>query len=440
MAVALARLGAPAGEQDALGRSLPEWDPFPEVPAALEEARDARLAAGGPLEHRPGPPRGVARPDRRRVRPDRRRVRDRLVQARAGHWDEFFARSGRRPREPRPRRRQPLPRHRARLRARPAYDLDQPARRGGRARPPSSCGPGRPRRHPRLARAGMNVRPVTPDDFPALRCLSRRRRDATSSAGPPGWRARMSRPGSQARISRTTVAVRGGETARRTSAGSRTHDDTGIAVGVVHRERRGRGLGSTLVDRSEERLRALGAARIHNVDPCPGHAAPPLFESPRLPRGAPLLGHDDRARRRSAARSAAPGRLSDRAVLPGSRARVPRRARGGVRRALGVRAATVRGVVGAAGRDGRITTPHSGSWCVPTRTSWPPPVNDPERSRRRLDRGHRRSSGVARTRVWRRRCCCTASASSIGAGSVGSGSASTPRTQPVRRGSTRASA
>ena len=39
MAVALARLGAPAAEQDALGRSLPEWDPFPEVPAALEEAR-----------------------------------------------------------------------------------------------------------------------------------------------------------------------------------------------------------------------------------------------------------------------------------------------------------------------------------------------------------------------------------------------------------------
>ena len=27
LSVALARLGAPAGEQDALGRSLPEWDP-----------------------------------------------------------------------------------------------------------------------------------------------------------------------------------------------------------------------------------------------------------------------------------------------------------------------------------------------------------------------------------------------------------------------------
>ena len=39
MAVALARLGAPAAEQDALGRSLPQWEPFPEVPAALEEAR-----------------------------------------------------------------------------------------------------------------------------------------------------------------------------------------------------------------------------------------------------------------------------------------------------------------------------------------------------------------------------------------------------------------
>jgi 2-haloacid dehalogenase len=39
MAVALARLGAPAREQDSLGRSLPEWEPFAEVPAALEDAR-----------------------------------------------------------------------------------------------------------------------------------------------------------------------------------------------------------------------------------------------------------------------------------------------------------------------------------------------------------------------------------------------------------------
>src|SRR5437764_8743667 len=45
LTVALARLaereGLPldAAEQDALARSLPSWQPFPEVPAALEEAR-----------------------------------------------------------------------------------------------------------------------------------------------------------------------------------------------------------------------------------------------------------------------------------------------------------------------------------------------------------------------------------------------------------------
>src|SRR4051794_41487939 len=32
-------LGAPEGEEDALARSLPSWQPFPEVPAALMAAR-----------------------------------------------------------------------------------------------------------------------------------------------------------------------------------------------------------------------------------------------------------------------------------------------------------------------------------------------------------------------------------------------------------------
>ena len=32
-------MGAPEEERDALGRSLPDWQPFREVPAALEEAR-----------------------------------------------------------------------------------------------------------------------------------------------------------------------------------------------------------------------------------------------------------------------------------------------------------------------------------------------------------------------------------------------------------------
>jgi 2-haloacid dehalogenase len=46
MAAVLAELAAetgaevPAGERDALGRSLPSWPVFPDVPAALEQARD----------------------------------------------------------------------------------------------------------------------------------------------------------------------------------------------------------------------------------------------------------------------------------------------------------------------------------------------------------------------------------------------------------------
>ena len=39
MTEALRQLGAPAGEEASLAESLPSWQPFPEVPAALEEAR-----------------------------------------------------------------------------------------------------------------------------------------------------------------------------------------------------------------------------------------------------------------------------------------------------------------------------------------------------------------------------------------------------------------
>jgi 2-haloacid dehalogenase len=38
-AVALARLGAPPDEHDALARALPSWEPFPEVRRSLEDAR-----------------------------------------------------------------------------------------------------------------------------------------------------------------------------------------------------------------------------------------------------------------------------------------------------------------------------------------------------------------------------------------------------------------
>jgi 2-haloacid dehalogenase len=94
MAVALARLGAPAEDQDALARSLPEWDPFPEVPSALEEARGRgwRLAvlsntdqdlldvslAGIGVEFELT----VVASEIGSYKPAR------------AHWDEFFARSG----------------------------------------------------------------------------------------------------------------------------------------------------------------------------------------------------------------------------------------------------------------------------------------------------------------------------------------------------------
>ena len=39
LAEAMRRLGAPPGEEDALGESLPRWEPFPEVPGALAELR-----------------------------------------------------------------------------------------------------------------------------------------------------------------------------------------------------------------------------------------------------------------------------------------------------------------------------------------------------------------------------------------------------------------
>jgi 2-haloacid dehalogenase len=94
MSIALARLGAPAEEQDALGRSLPQWAPFPEVPAALEEARghDWKLAA-------------LSNTDRDLLDASLARIGvefdETVVASEIGsykpapaHWDEFFTRTG----------------------------------------------------------------------------------------------------------------------------------------------------------------------------------------------------------------------------------------------------------------------------------------------------------------------------------------------------------
>jgi 2-haloacid dehalogenase len=94
MAVALARLGAPAVEQDALGRSLPNWDPFPEVPEALEEAR----ARGWRLAVLSNTDRDLldASLGRIGVKFELSVVASEIgsYKPSRGHWDEFFARSG----------------------------------------------------------------------------------------------------------------------------------------------------------------------------------------------------------------------------------------------------------------------------------------------------------------------------------------------------------
>jgi 2-haloacid dehalogenase len=94
MAVALARLGAPADEQDALGRSLPEWDAFAEVPQALEEAR----ARGWRLAVLSNTDRDLldASLGRIGVKFELSVVASEIgsYKPSRGHWDEFFARSG----------------------------------------------------------------------------------------------------------------------------------------------------------------------------------------------------------------------------------------------------------------------------------------------------------------------------------------------------------
>ena len=94
MAIALDRLGAPADEHDALGRALPEWAPFPEVPAALEEVRFRRWRLAI-----------LSNSDRDLIDASVARLGvpfdETIVASEIGsykpaprHWEEFFARTG----------------------------------------------------------------------------------------------------------------------------------------------------------------------------------------------------------------------------------------------------------------------------------------------------------------------------------------------------------
>jgi 2-haloacid dehalogenase len=95
MVEVLRRIGpAPDGEEDALGRSLPDWQTFPEVRAALEEARSRgwRIAI-------------LSNSDRDFIEASKARIGvpfdETIVASEIGsykpahrHWEEFFARTG----------------------------------------------------------------------------------------------------------------------------------------------------------------------------------------------------------------------------------------------------------------------------------------------------------------------------------------------------------
>jgi mycothiol synthase len=122
----------------------------------------------------------------------------------------------------------------------------------------------------------VNVRPITPGDFPALAAFLAE--DETHLFGRP----------SRIGVADITAWLSGPDLSSDTwlfedegmlvaLGWVEKHHDTGVAIGIVHRERRSRGLGSEIVDRNEERLRALGVGRIHAVTLAPDVAADPLL-------------------------------------------------------------------------------------------------------------------------------------------------------------------
>lgn len=122
----------------------------------------------------------------------------------------------------------------------------------------------------------MNIRPLTRDDFPAVAAFFAEaemelfgRPSRFGVADVTAWLSRPDLPSDTSLIE---------EEGRLVALGwVEAHGDTGIAIGAVRPDRRGRGLGSKLLDRSEARLRELGKTRIHSVAFAPDAAAPLLL-------------------------------------------------------------------------------------------------------------------------------------------------------------------
>ena len=125
----------------------------------------------------------------------------------------------------------------------------------------------------------MNARPLTPDDFPEAAVFLAE--DETHAFGRPSRVGVADLEAWLAGIDLPSDTWRYDEDGRLVALGwVEKHDDgAGTAVGVVHHGERGRGLGSQLVDRSEQRLRALAVGRVHNITLGPDTAAATLLAS-----------------------------------------------------------------------------------------------------------------------------------------------------------------
>jgi mycothiol synthase len=122
----------------------------------------------------------------------------------------------------------------------------------------------------------VNARPIRRDDFPAAVVFL-----AENEARLFGRPSRLGVADVTAWLSRSDLEGDSWlfeEDGRITALGwVQRHGDTGVAVGVVHRDECGRGLGSRLLDLSEARLAGLGLARIHTVALAPDIDAQPLL-------------------------------------------------------------------------------------------------------------------------------------------------------------------
>ena len=122
----------------------------------------------------------------------------------------------------------------------------------------------------------MSMRSATPEDLDAVLELLR-----TDEEHLIGRRSRIGRPDLLQWLSRVDLDADTWlleEEGRLVACGwAQVHDDLGWAIGVVHPEAKGRGIGRRLVERSEQRLRERGATRVHQVAFAGDTRSPPLF-------------------------------------------------------------------------------------------------------------------------------------------------------------------